>query len=157
MSRRSEVSAGILVFRRKPRLELLLAHPGGPYWRNKDGGAWSIPKGNVESGDLLSCAKREFNEETGLVAAGPFIALTPLRQKSGKTVHAFAVEADFDLDAFASNTFEMEWPPRSGKFQSFPEIDRIAYFAVASARRKILPGQRPFIEELVEHLRKNAA
>jgi predicted NUDIX family NTP pyrophosphohydrolase len=119
MSRRSEVSAGILVFRRKPRLELLLAHPGGPYWRNKDDGAWSIPKGNVESGDLLSCARREFNEETGLVAEGPFIALTPLRQKSGKTVHAFALEADFDLARFSSNMFEMEWPPRSGAQKNF--------------------------------------
>jgi predicted NUDIX family NTP pyrophosphohydrolase len=157
MSRRSEVSAGILAFRRKPRFEFLLAHPGGPYWRNKDEGTWSIPKGNVESGDLLSCAKREFNEETGLVAAGPFIALTPLRQKSGKIVHAFAIEADFDLVAFSSNMFEMEWPPRSGKNHSFPEIDRIAYFTLATARRKILPGQRPFIEELVERLRENVA
>jgi predicted NUDIX family NTP pyrophosphohydrolase len=154
VSRRSEVSAGILAFRRKPRLELLLAHPGGPYWRNKDDGAWSIPKGNVESGDLFVCAKREFNEETGLVAAGPFFELTPLRQKSGKTVHAFALEADFDLSAFASNMFEMEWPPHSGKHQNFPEIDRVAYFDLTSARRKILLGQRPFIEELVQRLKK---
>ena len=153
MSRRSEVSAGILAFRRKPRLEVLLAHPGGPYWRNKDEGAWSIPKGNVESGDLLACAKREFNEETGLVAAGHFVALSPLRQKSGKMVHAFALEADFDLVAFSSNMFEMEWPPHSGKHQSFPEVDRIAYFTLATARRKILPGQRPFIEELVARLK----
>jgi predicted NUDIX family NTP pyrophosphohydrolase len=157
MPRRSEVSAGILAFRRKPRLELLLAHPGGPYWHSKDDGAWSIPKGNVESGDLLSCAKREFNEETGLTATGPFIELTPLRQKSGKTVYAFALEADFDLDAFSSNVFEMEWPPRSGKHRSFLEIDRIAYFAVTTARRKILPGQRRFIEELAERLRKTPA
>ena len=157
MSRRSEVSAGILAFRRKPRLEFLLAHPGGPYWRNKDDGAWSIPKGNVESGNLLSCAKREFNEETGLVAAGPFVALTPLRQKSGKTVHAFALEADFDLDAFSSNMFEMEWPPRSGRNQSFPEIDRIAYFKLATARRKILSGQRPFIEDLIGRLKEKSA
>jgi predicted NUDIX family NTP pyrophosphohydrolase len=154
MSRRSEVSAGILAFRRKPRLEVLLGHPGGPYWRNKDDGAWSIPKGNVESGDLLTCARREFNEETGLVAAGPFITLKPLRQKSGKVVHVFALEADFDLDSFSSNTFEMEWPPRSGKQQSFPEIDRIAYFAVTTARKKILSGQRPFIEELVNRLKE---
>jgi predicted NUDIX family NTP pyrophosphohydrolase len=156
VSRRSEVSAGILAFRRKPRLELLLAHPGGPYWRNKDDGAWSIPKGNVESGDLLVCAKREFNEETGLVAAGPLFALTPLRQKSGKTVHAFALEADFDLSAFASNMFEMEWPPRSGKHQNFPEVDRVAYFGLTTARRKILSGQRPFIEELVQRLKEKA-
>ncbi|HEY6024564.1 MAG TPA: NUDIX domain-containing protein [Pseudolabrys sp.] len=156
MSRRTEVSAGILAFRRKPRLELLLAHPGGPYWRNKDGGAWSIPKGNVESGDLLACAKREFNEETGLVAAGPFVALTPLRQKSGKTVHAFALEADFGISGFSSNEFEMEWPPRSGIQQSFPEIDRIAYFSVPVARKKILPGQRAFIDELVRRLKEKA-
>jgi len=148
------VSAGILAFRRKPRLELLLAHPGGPYWRNKDVGVWSIPKGNVESGDLLVCAKREFNEETRLVAAGPFFELTPLRQKSGKTVHAFALEADFDLSAFASNLFEMEWPPHSGKHQNFPEVDRVAYFDLTTARRKILSGQRPFIEELVQRLKK---
>ena len=153
MSRRSEVSAGILAFRRKPRLEVLLAHPGGPYWRNKDEGAWSIPKGNVESDNLLTCAKREFNEETGLIAAGHFAALSPLRQKSGKIVHAFALEADFDLIAFSSNMFEMEWPPHSGKHQSFPEVDRIAYFTLATARRKILPGQRPFLEELVARLK----
>lgn len=152
MSRRSEVSAGILAFRRNATLELLLAHPGGPYWHNKDAGAWSIPKGMVESGDVLACAKREFNEETGLTARGPFIPLQPVRQKSGKTVHGFAIEADFDLSAFASNQFEMEWPPHSGQQQSFPEIDRIAYFDVATARRKILPAQRPFIEELVKHL-----
>ena len=153
MSRKNEVSAGILVFRRKRRLELLLAHPGGPYWRSKDDGAWSIPKGNVESGDLLACAKREFNEETGLVADGKFVALSPLRQKSGKTVYAFALEADFDIAAFSSNTFEMEWPPHSGKHQSFPEVDRIAYFSLATARRKILPGQRAFIDELVTQLK----
>jgi predicted NUDIX family NTP pyrophosphohydrolase len=153
MSRRSGVSAGILAFRREPRFEVLLAHPGGPYWRNKDDGAWSIPKGNVESDDLLACAKREFSEETGLVAKGPFVALLPLRQKSGKVVHAFAIEADFSLGQFTSNHFEMEWPPRSGKQQSFPEIDRIAYFGIAVARKKILPGQRAFIDELVRRLK----
>ena len=157
MSHRSEVSAGILAFRRNRGLELLLAHPGGPYWRRKDAGAWSIPKGLVESGDVLACARREFNEETGFTAEGEFIPLKPIRQKSGKTVHAFALEGDFDLDNFASNTFEMEWPPRSGKRQSFPEIDRIAYFKVSTARRKILPAQRPFIEELVKRLREGAS
>jgi predicted NUDIX family NTP pyrophosphohydrolase len=151
-ARRAEVSAGILVFRRRPDLEVLLAHPGGPFWRRRDEGAWSIPKGLVESGDPLACARREFNEETGLTAAGDFIALAPLRQKSGKTVHAFAVEADFDLTRFSSNAFTMEWPPRSGRQQSFPEIDRVAYFALPVARRKILPGQRPFLEELVTRL-----
>lgn len=153
MSRRSEVSAGILAFRRKPRLEFLLAHPGGPYWRQRDEGAWSIPKGAVESDDVLACARREFNEETGLRAAGPFITLTPVRQKSGKTVHAFALEADFDLTQFSSNAFEMEWPPHSGRQQRFPEVDRIAYFTVATARRKILAAQRPLIEELVAALK----
>ena len=148
MPRRSEVSAGILAFRRKSALELLLAHPGGPYWRNKDEGAWSIPKGNVESGDLLTCAKREFNEETGLTPTGPFTALTPLRQKSGKMVHAFAMEADFDLSRFSSNHFEMEWPPRSGKIQNFPEIDRAGWFDLATARRNILRGQLPLLDAL---------
>ena len=152
MSHRSEISAGILAFRRKRGLELLLAHPGGPYWRNKDEGAWSIPKGVVESGDLLACAKREFNEETGLTADGTIVPLEPIRQKSGKTVHAFALEADFDLTGFVSNVFEMEWPPRSGKLQSFPEIDRIAYFKVATARQKILAAQWPFIDQLVARL-----
>ncbi len=154
MSHRTEVSAGILAFRRSRGLEFLLAHPGGPYWRHKDAGAWSIPKGIVELGDLLACAKREFNEETGLTAAGDFIALQPIRQNSGKRVHAFALEGDFDLSAFSSNDFEMEWPPHSGKLQHFPEVDRIAYFKLATARRKILPAQRPFIEQLVQRLKE---
>jgi predicted NUDIX family NTP pyrophosphohydrolase len=153
MSRRTEISAGILAFRRRSGLEVLLGHPGGPFWRSRDEGAWSIPKGVVVSGDLLACAKREFNEETGLTAAGDFLPLKPVRQKSGKLVHVFALEADFDLAGFCSNAFEMEWPPRSGKLASFPEVDRIAYFTVAVARRKILPGQRPFIEELLALLK----
>ena len=153
MSRRTEISAGILVFRRNPRLEVLLGHPGGPYWRNRDDAAWSIPKGVVESGDLLTCAKREFNEETGLTASGTFMPLKPARQKSGKLVHAFALEADYDLAGFSSIAFEIEWPPRSGKRANFPEIDRIAYFGLAAARKKILPGQRTFIEELAATLK----
>ena len=157
MTRRTEISAGILAFRRPGRLEVLLAHPGGPYWRKRDEGAWSIPKGVVESNDVLACARREFNEETGLVAAGDVVPLAPQRQKSGKVVHAFALEADFDLTNFTSNLFEMEWPPRSGRMQSFPEVDRIAWFGLAAARKKILPGQRPFIEELVERLAREAA
>jgi predicted NUDIX family NTP pyrophosphohydrolase len=148
MSRRTEISAGILAFRRNKGLELLLAHPGGPYWRNKDLGAWTIPKGVVESGDLLACAKREFNEETGLVADGTTVPLKPVRQKSGKLVHAFALEANFDLTGFTSNEFEMEWPPHSGTLQRFPEVDGIAYFDVPTARRKILAAQTPFIDEL---------
>ena len=152
MSRRTEISAGILAFRRTPRLEVLLAHPGGPYWKNKDDGAWSIPKGVSNGEDALACAKREFDEETGLVAEGPLVPLSPLKQKSGKTVHAFALEADFDLAGFTSNTFEMEWPPHTGKRQSFPEVDRIAYFSIRTARRKILAGQLAFIDELVRKL-----
>lgn len=152
MTRRTEISAGILAFRRSKQLEVLLAHPGGPYWRKRDEGSWSIPKGVVESNNVLACAKREFNEETGLTAAGDVEALTPLRQKSGKLVHAFALEADFDLTNFTSNLFEMEWPPHSGRMQSFPEVDRIAWFGIATARKKILPGQLPFIDELVGRL-----
>src|SRR2546430_13236640 len=105
MSRRSQVSAGILAYRRNNGLEILLAHPGGPFWAKKDAGVWSIPKGLVESGDLLACARREFTEETGLTADGAFLPLAPVKQKSGKTVHPFAVEADFDLANCRSNTF----------------------------------------------------
>jgi len=153
MSRKSEISAGLLVFRRKPRLELLLGHPGGPYWARKDDGAWSIPKGLVGSdGDLLAAARRELAEETSFIADGTFIPLAPVRQKSGKTVHAFAIEGDFDLTQFASNSFEIEWPPRSGRRRSFPEIDRIGYFGVDEAMRKILAYQQPFIHELLEKI-----
>jgi predicted NUDIX family NTP pyrophosphohydrolase len=148
MSQRYKVSAGILAFRRIRDIEFLLAHPGGPYWRKRDEGAWSIPKGQVESEDFLACAQREFTEETGFVATGPFVTLTPRRQKSGKLVYVFAVEADFNIDAFSSNSFEMEWPPRSGKIQHFPEIDRIAYFDAPAARKVILNEQRDFIDEL---------
>jgi predicted NUDIX family NTP pyrophosphohydrolase len=147
--RRREISAGILAFRRKPALELLLAHPGGPFWAKKDDGVWTIPKGLIEPGeDLIAAARREFNEETNLTAEGELFALTPVNQKSGKLVHAFAVEADFELGAFASNTFEIEWPPKSGKRQNFPEIDRIAYFALPAAKTKIIAYQLPLLLEL---------
>ena len=149
MRRRTEVSAGLLAFRRRNALEVLLAHPGGPFWAKKDDGAWTIPKGVAEGGDdLLATAQREFTEETNLVAGGDFIALTPVKQKSGKLVHAWAFDADFDLSVFASNTFEMEWPLRSGRRQSFPEIDRIAYIAVPIAMIKIIDYQRPLLAEL---------
>jgi predicted NUDIX family NTP pyrophosphohydrolase len=149
MRRSAEVSAGLLAFRRRPGLEVLLAHPGGPFWVKRDEGAWTIPKGLVEPGDeLLATARREFTEETNLVAAGDFMPLTPVKQKSGKVVHAFAVEADFDLSAFASNSFETEWPPKSGRRRSFPEIDRIAYFALPAAMVKILGYQQPLLHEL---------
>ena len=152
--RRREISAGILAFRRKSALEVLLAHPGGPFWAKKDDGVWTIPKGLVEPGDdLLATARREFTEETNLAADGELFALTPVNQKSGKLVHAFAVEADFELAAFASNTFAMEWPPKSGKLQNFPEIDRIAYFALPAAKTKIIAYQLPLLVELEARLR----
>jgi len=149
----AEISAGLLVFRRVNELEVLLGHPGGPFWTRKDGGAWTIPKGIVEGGDdLLATARREFAEETNLVAEGNIFALAPVKQRSGKIVHAFAIEADLDLAAFASNTFEIEWPPKSGRRKSFPEIDRIAYFTLPAAMTKILAYQKPFLSELEKRL-----
>jgi predicted NUDIX family NTP pyrophosphohydrolase len=149
MGRKVEVSAGLLAFRRSHGLEVLLAHPGGPFWARKDDAAWTIPKGLVEAdADLLVTARREFAEETNFIAAGPFIALAPVKQKSGKVVHGFAFEAELDLGAFASNDFEIEWPPRSGRRKNFPEIDRIAYFAMPVAMTKIIPYQQPLLREL---------
>jgi len=151
MARNTEVSAGLLVFRRRNGIEVLLAHPGGPYWARKDDGVWSIPKGLVELGaDLLATARREFTEETGFVAKGPFVELAPVKQKSGKVVHAFACEADLDLAQLASNQFEIEWPPRSGKRQRFPEVDRVEYFDLATAARKILPYQQPWLKQITD-------
>jgi len=148
-----ESSAGLLAFRRRGELEVLLAHPGGPFWAKKDDGAWTIPKGLVEGGDdLVTAARREFTEETNLTADGDLIALAPVNQKSGKTVHAFALEADFDLADFGCNTFEMEWPPKSGKRRNFPEIDRIAYFTLPIAISKIIAYQRPLLRELEQRL-----
>jgi predicted NUDIX family NTP pyrophosphohydrolase len=153
MSRASHISAGILAFRRTSGLEFLLAHPGGPFWAKKDEGAWSIPKGLSEPGDdLLATAKREFTEETGFTANGEFLALSPVKQKSGKVVHAWAIEADFDPEKFTSVTFEMEWPPRSGRLRSFPEVDRIAWFPPEVAETKIHTYQRPFLLELRDRL-----
>ncbi len=126
----------------------MLAHPGGPFWAKKDDGVWTIPKGLTEAGeDLLAAARREFTEETNFVAVGEFVALAPVKQKSGKTVHAWAFEADFDLAKFASNTFEMEWPPKSGTRKSFPEIDRVAYFTLPVGMTKILSYQQPLLLE----------
>jgi predicted NUDIX family NTP pyrophosphohydrolase len=153
MRRTQEISAGLLAYRRKLRLEVLLAHPGGPLWTKKDDGAWTIPKGLIERDeDLLAAARREFTEETNLAPYGDMLMLPPVNQKSGKVVHAFAFEADFDLSAFASNTFEMEWPPRSGRRQRFPEIDRIAYFTLPVAINKIIAYQQPFLRELEQRL-----
>ncbi len=153
MARRTPISAGILAFRRKPELEVLLAHPGGPFWAKKDAGAWTIPKGLVEpGGELMAAARREFTEETNLVAEGVMIELAPVTQKSGKIVHAFALEADFDVSQFASNTFTVEWPPKSGRRENFPEIDRIAYFALPVAQLKIIAYQLPLLAELENRL-----
>lgn len=154
MSRSNPVSAGLVVFRRRRGLEVLLAHPGGPFWRRKDDGVWTIPKGLIEPGeDPLAAAQREFTEETNFAVSAPFIALAPVKQKSGKIVHAWAVEADVDLAHFVSNTFEIEWPPKSGRRQSFPEIDRVGYFTLPAAAIKILTYQLPLLRELEQHLK----
>jgi predicted NUDIX family NTP pyrophosphohydrolase len=144
------VSAGLLMYRfREGKLQVLLAHAGGPYFKNKDEGAWSIPKGEVAPGeDLLEAAKREFTEELGFSPAGPFSALQAVKQKGGKIVYVWSFEGDCDPRAIVSNTFTMEWPPRSGRQMEFPEIDRAAFFDADPAKRKINPGQVALIEEL---------
>lgn len=148
----AKTSAGILLFRRKPHFQVLLAHPGGPYWWNKDEGAWSIPKGEVEEGEeLIEAAKREFEEELGFVPEGEYIDLGSIKQKGGKEVYAWAVECQIPDDfVFDPNEFEMEWPPDSGKTESFPEIDKIEYFGPFKARDKINPAQKEFIYRLVQ-------
>lgn len=149
-------SAGILVFRRRGHgIEVLLGHPGGPFWANKDDGAWSILKGEFEDEEPLAAAKREFAEEAGFAVDGEFIALAPLRQKSGKTNHFFALEKDVDPARAHSNLFSMEWPPGSGKVGEYPEIDRVAWFGLDAARRKIQAGQRPALDELERRLSRN--
>ena len=145
-------SAGILLYRRRTKqLEVFLGHPGGPFWAKKDAGSWSVPKGEYLDGEEpLAAAIREFEEETGYRPSGDFIALTTIRQKGHKTVHCWAVEGDLDPEALVSNNFEMEWPPRSGKMKSFPEIDRGAWFPIETAREKILERQVALIDELVQ-------
>ena len=156
MGRKSEISAGLLVYRVRDEANVLLAHPGGPFWKKKDAAAWTIPKGLADAGeDLLATARREFTEETGFVAQGPFVPLKPVKQKSGKVVHAFTCAGDFDPDKLVSNTFEIEWPPRSGRRKSFPEIDRIAWLPREAAREKILGYQLPFLDELDALLTKS--
>ncbi len=144
------LSAGLLMYRFKDGvLQVLLAHPGGPYFANKDDGAWSIPKGEPDADeDLLVTAQREFEEETGVKSVGPFVPLEAIKQKGGKVVHAWAFEGDCDAAATKSNTFTMEWPPKSGKQQEFPEIDRAEWFNLATAKTKIKVGQEGVIEEL---------
>jgi predicted NUDIX family NTP pyrophosphohydrolase len=143
-------SAGLLMYRRSGgHLEVLLVHPGGPFWMKKDLGAWTIPKGEYDAGEEpLAAATREFQEETGLVASGPFRPLTPIKQPGGKIVHAWAFEGDCDAGALKSNSFSLEWPRGSGRMQEFPEVDRAGWFRIEDARRKILPGQAGFLEEL---------
>jgi predicted NUDIX family NTP pyrophosphohydrolase len=147
-------SAGIVMFRWRQRtLEFLLVHPGGPFWAKKDVGAWSIPKGLFESGeDALSAAKREFEEETGFRPDGPFLELGSFRQPGGKTIWAWAVEGEYDLATFRSNTFSMEWPPKSGRIQQFPEVDRAEWFGAPEAVQKISKGQVAIIEALLSKL-----
>jgi predicted NUDIX family NTP pyrophosphohydrolase len=151
-----KISAGILMYRVQENvLHVFLAHPGGPYWTNKDIGAWSVPKGLPgHEEDLLSAAKREFEEETGFRTSGSFVPLTPVKQKSGKVIHAWAVEGECNPAEFRSNLFSMEWPPRSGKQMEFPEIDRAEWFEIAEAKKRIQPGQLPLLLELQEKIKK---
>jgi predicted NUDIX family NTP pyrophosphohydrolase len=147
-------SAGLLLFRRRAgQVEVLLVHPGGPFFAKKDLGAWSIPKGELAEGEEpLAGARREVAEETGLNPDGPFLSLGAVRQSAAKTVHAWAAEADCDPAAIKANTFELEWPPRSGKRQHFPEIDRAGWFSLSAAREKMLAGQIPLLDRLAAAL-----
>src|SRR2546423_12177020 len=146
-------SAGLLLYRHSEPsgVEVLLVHPGGPFWRNKDEGAWTIPKGEYEDDeDPLLAAKREFAEETGVTPPrGEYIALKPIRQKNGKLVHAWAIQGDFNPATLRSNTFELEWPPKSGRTQAVPEIDRAEWFAPDVAKQKIISAQSALIDELL--------
>ncbi len=154
MAPRSKLSAGILLYRRRAAgLEVFLVHPGGPFWSRKDDGAWSIPKGEYAAGeDPLEAAKREFAEETGFPVEGQFAPLTPLKQPSGKTIAAWHSEGELDPNTLRSNMFEMEWPPKSGLKKEFPEVDRGGWFSPMDARRKLTPGQLPFIDDLLAQL-----
>jgi predicted NUDIX family NTP pyrophosphohydrolase len=150
-----KVSAGLLMYRfRGGELEFLLAHPGGPFWKYRDLGAWTVPKGEIQPGEEpLAAACREFEEEIGFKPVGEFIELKPVRQKSGKIVHAWAFEGNCDVSRIRSNLFQMEWPPRSGRFEECPEVDRASFFRMRQARRKINPAQVAFLEELVLKLK----
>ena len=150
MTDRAGVSAGVLLFRRGAgALEVLLAHPGGPFWRGRDAGSWTIPKGLVAEGEpLLDAARREFQEETGLAPTGPFLPLGSIRQKAGKTVHAWACEGDADPARVRSNTATTEWPRGSGRFITYPEVDRCAWFSLDQARAKLNPAQAELLARL---------
>jgi predicted NUDIX family NTP pyrophosphohydrolase len=150
----SKTSAGIIVYRVRETLEVLLVHPGGPFWAKKDDGAWFIVKGEVEPDEELAlAARREFREELGTdVPEGELVSLGSLKNKSGKTIHAWAVEGDLDTTAIVSNTFQLEWPPRSGKLVDFPEVDRARFFPVEEALTKMSPAEGDFLRRLAEHL-----
>jgi predicted NUDIX family NTP pyrophosphohydrolase len=149
-----KTSAGLLLFRhRGAAVEVFLVHPGGPFWKHKDAGAWTIPKGEITEGEEpLDAARREFEEETGFALEGPFRPLAPVRQASGKIVHAWAVEGDLDPEKIRSNTLDLEWPPGTGRVQKVPEVDRGAWFLPDEARRRINPGQAPLIAQLLSAL-----
>ena len=158
MAKRPNVSAGLLLYRRAQNgLELFLAHPGGPFWKDRDAGAWTIPKGIIDQDeDPLDAARREFTEETGIQPQGPFIPLGSIRQKAGKTIHAWAWEGDADAAATTSNEMRTEWPRGSGRWITFPEVDRCAWFDGAAARRKINPAQAELIDRLEASLAMSA-
>ena len=150
MKNKSKQSAGLLAFRRKgSSIEVLLVHMGGPFWQHKEDGAWSIPKGEFEAPEApLDAARREFHEETGLMPEGKCLELSPVKQSSGKTIFAWAVEWDCDATKIKSNTFALEWPKGSGVMREFPEVDRAGWFPLAEARKKLVKGQLPFLDEL---------
>ena len=149
-------SAGILLFRERPEgTDVFLVHPGGPFWAARDDGAWSIPKGEIADGEPpMEAALRELEEETGYRPQGELLELQPVTQPGGKRVFAWAARGELDPSAIASNTFTMEWPPRSGRMQEFPEVDRAGWFGIDLARRKILKGQAPLLDRLLERLRR---
>lgn len=148
-----KITAGLLLYRRRGEPEVFLVHPGGPFWTKKDAGAWSLPKGEIGEGeDPLQAAKREFTEETGFPIEGAFRPLDPVKQSGGKVVQAWAIEADCDPAQVRSNLFAMEWPPKSGRTQQFPEVDRAEWFPIAEARKRIIPAQVKFLDQLVSVL-----
>ena len=153
----AKTSAGILMYRRaSSSFEVLLVHPGGPFWKNKDDGAWSIPKGEYDAHeDPLAVARREFEEETGYAVDGDFIALQPVKQASGKVVSAWAVEGDCETTQIRSNPFEMEWPPKSGERAEFPEVDKAAWFTPEQARVKLVSAQRDLVDQLCVLLKRS--
>jgi predicted NUDIX family NTP pyrophosphohydrolase len=142
-------SAGVLAYRFTHELQVFLVHPGGPFFKNKDAGTWTIPKGEIlEDEEPLAAAQREFREETGFSVSGDFKELTPIKQKGGKVVLAWAIEKDFDETKVVSNTFQIEWPPKSSKMQTFPEVDKAGWFSIDKAKEKVNPAQVDFIDEI---------